>query len=124
MLITKTVKMKWNSRNKKYYETLGYEFTKYGDEFEVKVEHLTKGSDIRVDCICDNCKCNMHIKYSNYNRTVKENGKTYCNNCAKKLYGGKNIQKTKLKNSKSFYDWCVENSRQDVLDRWIVVQKI
>ena len=28
------------------------------------------------------------------------------------------MQKTKLKNSKSFYDWCVENNKQDVLDRW------
>ena len=22
------------------------------------------------------------------------------------------------KNKKSFYDWCVENNREDILDRW------
>ena len=104
MLITKTVKVKWNPKTKKYYEALGYKFTNYGDEFEVKIEDLTKGSGIEVDCICDNCKCNMHIKYNNYNnRTIKENGKTYCNQCANKLYAKKNMQKTKLKNSKSFF---------------------
>ena len=47
--------MKWNPRNKKYYEELGYVFTTYGDEFEVKVEDLAKGSMYKVQCICDNC---------------------------------------------------------------------
>ena len=47
--------MKWNPRNKKYYEELGYVFTIYGDEFEVKVEDLAKGSMYKVQCICDNC---------------------------------------------------------------------
>ena len=56
-LITKTVKVKWNSSNKKHYIELGYKFTKIKDEFEVKIEHLTKGSNIKVKCICDGCGC-------------------------------------------------------------------
>ena len=40
-LITETVKVKWGTNNRKYYIDLGYKFTKMGDEFEVKVEHLT-----------------------------------------------------------------------------------
>ena len=32
------VKVKWNSNNKKHYESLGYIYTKMGEEFEVKVE--------------------------------------------------------------------------------------
>ena len=45
MLITKTVKVKWNKKSKEHYVSLGYEFTKTGDVFEVKVEDLTKGSN-------------------------------------------------------------------------------
>ena len=29
-----------------------------------------------------------------------------------------NSKLKKSKNKKSFYDWCIENNRQDVLDRW------
>ena len=73
MLITRTVKVKWNPKTKKHYEDLGYKYTKIGDEFEIKVEDLTKGSRIRVYCICDGCGKKSDISYQNYNREVKEN---------------------------------------------------
>ena len=117
-LKTKTVKLKWSPSNKKHYESLGYVYTKIGDEFEVKVEDLTKGSQAKIECSCDNCKKPLIWEYSAYIKYVKENEKTYCRNCAKKLYGGEKARKTRLKNGKSFYDWCIENNRQDVLDRW------
>ena len=109
-LITKTVKVKWHGRNKKHFENLGYKFTKLGDELEVKVEALTKGSNIEVKCDCDNCGCELIWRYKNYNKYVKENGETYCNKCSMDL--------GKLKKTKSFKQWCIENDRQDVLDRW------
>ena len=117
-LVSKTAKVKWHPRAKKHYESLGYIFTKYGDEFEVKIEDLTKGSQVKVDCLCDNCGYDLMPTYNNYNKYVKEDGKIYCNEGAKKLYGGENIRKAKLKDGKSFYDWCVKNNRQDILDRW------
>ena len=117
-LVSKIVKIKWNSKIKKYYESLGYIFTKMGDEFEVNVEDLTKGSNVKVDCLCDCCGEPLIWKYQDYNKQVKEDGKTYCNKCASKLYKGENIRKTKLKNGKSFYDLCIERNRRDLLDRW------
>lgn len=39
-LISKTVKAKWNATIKKYYEALGYIYTKMGDEFEVDIKDL------------------------------------------------------------------------------------
>ena len=118
-LINKTVKIKWNSRIKKHYEELGYTYTKMGEEFEVKVEDLTKGSHVKIECICDNCgQLILSWKYQDYIKYVKENGETYCNKCAMKLYGTENYKKTRLKNGKSFKQWCIENNRQDVLDRW------
>ena len=111
-LITKTVKMKWNPRNKKYYESLGYFYTKIGDEFELKIDDLAKGSNIKVDCKCDGCGKNLLWLYNDYNNLVKNDGSTYCQSC------GTNLTKKENTFSKSFYDWCVENNRQDILDRW------
>lgn len=48
MLISKTAIVKWNSKTKQHYVNLGYEFTKMGDSFEVKVEDLTHGSSSEV----------------------------------------------------------------------------
>lgn len=55
MLLTKTVKIKWGSSNRKHLESKGYVFTKKGDEFEVKVEDLSDGSTYLVDVLCDYC---------------------------------------------------------------------
>lgn len=117
-LTSKTAKVKWNRKIKKHYEELGYKYTKMGEEFEVKVEDLTKGSDSIVYGFCDECKKEMDWTYRSFNECVKENGKTYCRNCAMKLYGNKQYRKSRLSNSKSFEQWCIENDRQDVLDRW------
>lgn len=55
MIKSETVMIKWNPRIKKHYTMLGYSYTKMGDEFEVKVEDLTKGSNVYVDLVCDYC---------------------------------------------------------------------
>jgi len=120
MLLTKIVMMKWHGSNKKWYEDKGYKFTKYKDEFEVKVEDLTNGSGVLVEVKCDgeNCK-HPYLKpmmWKDYLRTVK-NGKYYCVKCVKLFTANKMIQ-TKLENSKSFEQWCIENNRQDILHRW------
>lgn len=119
-LITETVKVKWNGSNKKHYESLGYVYTKLGDEFEVNVKDLTKGSNAKVNCVCDGCGCNKKLiwDYASYIRSVKKDGSTYCNKCSKLLFGDKKCMNTKLKRGKSFYQWCVENKREDVISRW------
>ncbi len=111
-LITKTVMVKWNSKTKRHYEDLGYLYTKIGDEFEVKIEDLTKGSNVKVNCKCDGCGKDLTWSYNDYNNQVREHGETYCSICAKNLY------KTGEPFFKTFYDWCVDNERQDVLGRW------
>lgn len=118
MILTKTVKVKWNPKHKKYYEELGYTYTKMGNEFEVKVEDLAKNSNIEIECKCDNCGIIIKTTYQSYNKKLKEDGKSYCKKCAIKLYGNERYRKSRLNNSKSFEQWCIENNRQDVLDRW------
>lgn len=55
MLLSETVKMRWNSKNLKRYQQLGYHFTKIKDEFDVKVEDLPPYSNVRIKLKCDYC---------------------------------------------------------------------
>ena len=116
MLISTTVKLKWVGRTKNYYIDLGYKFTKIGDEFEVNINHLTKGSNVYVKYQCDNCHNIITDKYCNYNRYVREGGKTYCNNCANKLFGKEKIRKAMLKKSISFGQWALDNNLFNHID--------
>ena len=113
-LITKTVKVKWGARNKNHFENLGYVYTKMGDEFEVKIDDLSKGSHIKVKCICDECGDDLSWQYRDYIRCVKDNGKTYCKKCGINSYRRAEY----LQHTKSIEEWCIENDRQDVLNRW------
>ena len=118
-LITKEVIVTWNSKNKKWYESKGYLFTKWKDEFVVKVEDLSDGSKAFVDVQCDGCGGILtDIVWQSYKRYIKEDGKYYCVKCASILYGSNKGLQTKLKNGKSFEKWCLENGRKDILDRW------
>lgn len=47
--------IKWNKKNKSYYEGLGYKFTISGDTFLVKAEDLSHGSHHLVKVRCDFC---------------------------------------------------------------------
>lgn len=118
MLITKTIMMKWNGRTKQYYESKGYLFTKIGDEFEIKVEDLTNGSSIKVEVQCDDCNKKYFTIWGDYKKSVNADNEIYCLKCVRKLYGGENSRKARLKNGISFYEWCISNNKQDILDRW------
>ena len=131
MLITKEVEISLNSNNIKYLENLGYIIPRekdkqgrmrvpQGTKIIVKVKDLNK-NNVLVDVQCDNKECSKilkNMKLNDYKRYVKDDGKYYCNKCAKKLYATENSNKTKLKNGKSFEQWCIENNRQDILNRW------
>lgn len=123
MLITKTVMVKWSNKTKKWYELKGYIFTKYKDEFEVKVDDLSDGSHALVDVECDGCgEILTNMKWQNYIRSVHEDGKYYCQKCASRLYGGETTRKIKLTKSLSFKQWCYDNLTKEIADyvlsRW------
>jgi hypothetical protein len=107
-LISKTVTMKWNGRNKKWFESKGYVYTKMGEEFEVRVEDLFENSDFLVVAKCDGCGEIKKIPWNNYLGHVKSIGKYYCKKCANQGH----------QKFKSFHDWCIEKHCDHLLERW------
>ena len=86
-MVSETTLTKWHSRNKKSYVNKGYVFTKYGDEFKVKVEDLTEGSHAEIICLCDYClsKRIKTIIKKEYRAYLKENKKSIIHkDCCKK----------------------------------------
>lgn len=83
MLLSENTVMKWNSKNKRYFENLGYTYTKMKDEFIVRVEDLTKGSSALVELLCDYCGKQYTVSWQKYNEIHKrsEIDKDCCRNC-------------------------------------------
>jgi len=122
-LLTKEVVMKWHTTNKKWYEDRGYIFTKWKDEFKVKVEDLPNGSHAKVNIKCDNCgEILTNMSWQEYKKYVKDDGRYYCNKCASKLFGYKKHRETSIKNGKSFEQWCYDNKSKEmaieIINRW------
>lgn len=84
MIYSKTVKIKWNARNKKRLIDLGYTYTKMNDEFDVKVEHLTVGSNSLVLVKCDYCGDLSERQYQTYVRIHRRKGVSQKDCCNKK----------------------------------------
>ena len=122
MVITEIVKIKWNPKTKKWYENKGYIYTKTNNEFIAKVKDLTHGciAYVEVKCDCENCK-NPYLTpmtYQKYLQGIHEDGRYYCRKCSMRLFSGEKIHHTRLVNGKSFKIWCVEENKEDVLNRF------
>lgn len=122
MLLTETATVRWEYKTKKWYESKGYVFTKWKEEFEINVEDLPIGSHVPVDIQCDECGEIKSIPWKSYKRSLKEDETYYCQKCASRLYGNENKRKSRLKNGVSFYEWCYRNLPKEVADiilsRW------
>jgi hypothetical protein len=132
-LITKEVEVGLNFKDIKHYENLGYIMprrkTKWGRfsipiaaKIIVKVEDLVPSSHASVEVKCDRCGEERFLEWCDYNKGIKKNGGYFCYNCVMELYGIKNIQLGRLKNGKSFEQWCYDNLQQEeaeeILSRW------
>ena len=94
--LNEQIKIKWSTRSKQYYEQLGYEYSKIGDEFYVALKDLRKDSSAHVTatCDCDGCSNSQLVPYRNYNKIIDRDGIYKCKKCV-----GKN--NTKERTSKS-----------------------
>lgn len=133
-LVTKEVEVRVCTSQIHRFIKLGYiipqSINKYGkiiyhikEKLKIKVEDLSHGSEARVIVICDKCGRQIGnnkngITYQAYLKSVKADGKYYCQRCIKEMYATENSRISRMQNSTTFYDWCIINSREDILDRW------
>jgi len=103
--------------NKKWYASKGYVFTEMSDYFIAKISDVPTGSHINITVSCDECNTTKEMEYRTYLKRLNIN-KYYCSQCTKKIFSNKKMINTKLKNGKSFEQWCEENNKQEVLNRW------
>ena len=75
LILPQNTIIKWTSSTKNHYVNLGYEFTKYGEQFNVHVLDLTDGCQSEVLIYCDYCKQYLKIPWRYY-KALK--GNTYC----------------------------------------------
>lgn len=79
MILDKTAITKWGGKNKKYYISKGYNFTKIGDLFEVKIEDLLPNTEVHVNILCTSCKNVILAFYPSYLR--RKNIEYICSAC-------------------------------------------
>lgn len=76
--------IKWNGKNRKYYEEKGYVFTGRGDQFEVNVNNISLATRCEVNINCDFCgNFAFTICNKTYNQMRKKhpNKKDVCEEC-------------------------------------------
>ena len=101
MLLTKEVEITLSNAIVEYYERKGYNIPRHinkngrlqvkrGTTIVVKTSDLSEGSNVLVDCSCDECKNTYTMPYIKYLKS-NHNGKTYCKECFHKvLLSGEN----------------------------------
>ena len=126
MLLTEKVDVKIINHNRIHYNNLGYNI-KCGDIITVPVNHLSKGSHIKINVCCDKCSKKNNIKYQHYIKITKDyKTNYYCQLCVKsektkytnlKKYGSENVSSSniikKRKEKTNVKNWGVKNVFQD-----------
>lgn len=111
MIIDKLVKLKIGGRNIKHFRSINSEYNLY-DEIEVPVEYLSDSSNVKINCICDNCYKPRYISYQKYRDSESLYSGYFCQSCShikKRItnlykYGYENYTSTnefKIKSKKS-----------------------
>ena len=77
MFLEQFVIITWNGKNKQYYMSKGYKFTKMFDKFRCNINDLTNGSRAIVKLKCDNCGKDFKKPYGN----LRDKTKHYCKEC-------------------------------------------
>lgn len=87
------IKVYWSSKNKKHFESKGYVFVRFNEEFYVPIKDLDKNSNYYVTTKCDCCGKDMKIRYADYNKKIDKYGVNYCKNCSHKHTENQRIER-------------------------------
>ncbi|MPL95082.1 hypothetical protein SDC9_41245 [bioreactor metagenome] len=119
LLLTKTVFIKWCNLNRKRYESLGYTFTKNGDDFEVNVSDLPPSSHAMIEWSCDCCGITKRREYRDYTPLVRD-GKRYCHRCATRMNTSqKKCENAKLRGRQSFLEYHILNTDVEFSQKYV-----
>ncbi len=134
-LISKEVEVGLCGANIEYYEKLGYEIPRYyntkknkhvvarGTKIKVKVSDLPDGSGAKVYIYCDHCKKIIKKSWVNYQRVLHIDGASYCRECSLELFNLPKSLETRINQSKSFAQWCIDNIDKNFLDKYWDIDK-
>ncbi len=78
------VTVKWHNSNITRLKALGYKFTHFGDEVQIKAKDLSEYSRTAVSVKCDYCYKEYSTLYGTVARAVARGEKCACSNCAPK----------------------------------------
>lgn len=82
MIIDKEIEIVLNSQNIKHYRDLGWD-CKPNDKIIIPIEHLSKGSNYKINVRCDICTNEKLLIYNKYLKNVNNGGYYTCSNkCA------------------------------------------
>lgn len=77
-IVSDSISMRWNPKNKNHYESRGYMFTEWGNEFDVKVCDLSPYSQYKVLVRCPDCG---QIREKSFQHIITTQS-TLCADCA------------------------------------------
>jgi hypothetical protein len=86
------VLVRWNGKNREWYETKGYRFTKNNDIFCVSPDDIPFGSHVKVQVECDYCKKKYPKSNQDYrnSKIINKNILDCCFDCIGNKSTGKN----------------------------------
>lgn len=82
IVIKENITVRWHTNNRKHYESIGFRFTKWNDNFNVVNTQLPRGSHIKIIAVCDNCGKRKEISFKTYNTIVDKSNKYLCKHCS------------------------------------------
>lgn len=112
--LNQDVILSWTTRNVKTYKNKGYPFTKYGDDFCIKLYDLNKDANIHVDVQCDVCGIKYKTPYRNYNKIISKQGLCRCKSCTSKNNNTARTQKNNPDYYLKFVNACNEKGYSPV----------
>jgi len=108
------IKIKWSTRNKNRYESLGYKFTGMGTNLNIKLSDLNLDSCIKVKVNCDGCGKEMVTPYRNYNRIVNTHDNYMCRKCNANYVSTIRISNNKERMTNDFREMCNQNGYESI----------
>jgi hypothetical protein len=81
MILTSIAKIKVNKCSLAHYTDLGYD-VKANDTLSIPIELLSKGSQYKIDCMCDSCGIVNEVVFKKYCTYKNDWGNYTCRKCS------------------------------------------